>query len=131
MNVFGYSTDGPFDASDHQTPWKKPYPTGRFGIKARLAGGDVCWPVLRRRVAGATGKRDWFNTLPALLLKVAVAWPCLPFVSIGIGRFGFYIGFKVYGVDLEWYRKWLRDEEVYIGSNALHPTMRFTMARMP
>jgi hypothetical protein len=131
MNVFGYSTDGPFNAADPQTPWKKPYPKGRVGIKLRLAGGDVCDPLLKRRAPGVPedAKLDWFNSLPALLLRFATKRACIPYIALGAGRFGWYCGGKIYGMDLDWYKKWTPAEDVYDGSNAICFTMRFTTRR--
>lgn len=103
MNVFGTGI--------HKDPWKP-------GIFFR--GGDICHPY---------GKGNFF-TAPFFLRRNVWRAYCklaiLPFISLHIGRFGIYFGFKLYGVDREEYVNWLLRMDVYEGSMALHLSIRTT-----
>lgn len=80
-----------------------------------LRGGDVCDPK----------DGDWFKPpWPKIVVRRWVPNPTLPFLCLKIGRFGFYVGWKVYGVDAPEYKNWLPPEEVYVGSLALCLTAR-------
>lgn len=113
MNVRGHATDAPAD-------WTAPYPTGRVGVKLRLLAGDVMDPV----------GGQWFGpNYPRNVIRLHCPVPVLPFVSVGLGRFGFYAGFKVYGVDSPNYREWMPAGEVFNGSRAMCLSIRFTANR--
>lgn len=116
MRVFGLATDP-------QADWTTPYPTGRVGLKLRLLGGDVCDPYW----LGNGG--SWFKLpAPRLLIKF-FSWLPLPYVAIGIGKWGMYLGWKVYGVDSDAYKQWLPASDVYPGSQAMCLTIRMTINR--
>lgn len=115
MRVFGYSND--------PQPWTNPFPAddtddgfpGADGFIWALRGGDLCspdsWKVPTRV------RRDYWRC------------PVLPFFSWRRGRFGFYIGWKVFGVDVEDLKKFpsVNPAEVYDGSAAMQGfTWRFT-----
>lgn len=106
MRIFGYPA-----ASD----WTDPFPK-RTGIMLRLVGGDVCHP---------RGDGKWFE--PPYFAKVwrfFVPVACLPYFAWRIGRRAGYIGAKVYGADSEAYLNWMRPEDVYEGSRAIHFSAR-------
>jgi len=50
----------------------------------------------------------------------------LPFISIRIGRWGFYAGAKGFGVDKEDYLRWVPAREVFDGSTAIMLSIRMT-----
>lgn len=81
-------------------------------------GGDINHPL---------GEGKWFE--PPYFKKV-FHWYCplpiLPFFCLHIGRFGFYIGFKIYGVDHPLYKNYMNPDDVYVGSQALHFSTRTT-----
>ncbi|MRR50800.1 MAG: hypothetical protein EG825_07760 [Rhodocyclaceae bacterium] len=67
--------------------------------------------------------------IPALLVTL----PFVPgqYIAVRAGRFGFYIGSKIYGVDSPAYPLWLCDAaDVFPGSMALCMTARFTRKLM-
>lgn len=106
MVVFGYATD----AREH---WTAPYPAAD-GRKFRLLRGDLLSPD------------SWQKPI-----HVRRAWLSIPrpFFSWRKGRFGFYIGWKVFGVDNEDLKKFpsVNPAEVYVGSIAMQGfTWRFT-----
>lgn len=100
MKVFGTGL--------HTDPWKS-------GIFFR--GGDICDPF--------NGK--WFDPpYPTRIWRTYCPLPILPFISIKIGRFGIYFGFKLYGADSEHYLNWMDTKDVYPGSQALCLSVRWT-----
>lgn len=102
-------------------PATSPFPI-RNGLLAELRGGDVCDPV-------GVGT-NWFSPpFPKRVLRWRCRWPVLPYIACRWGRFGFYMGWKIYGVDAPEYKDWLCDPaEVYAGSQAMCFTIRFSKA---
>ena len=86
------------------------------GFWWELRAGDICHPQ---------GEGDWFD--PPYFAKVFYAfikYPILPFISWKLGTWGGYAGFKIYGVDAEAYKNYMKPEEVYEGSKAMHVSIR-------
>lgn len=79
-------------------------------------GGDVCTPRNGRMLQGP----PW----PTKVWRFYCKLPVLPFLCVRLGRFGFYAGFKVYGVDAPEYKNWLPASDVYAGSLAMVLTFR-------
>jgi hypothetical protein len=125
MKVFGRATD-------KEELWTAPYPEQRFGFKARYLGGDMLSPILKggvRRPGREAEKRNWFNTIPAGCVRRWRRSPGYFFLSVRAGRFGFYVGHKVFGVDASEYYDFplVRSDEVRVGSRAVSGfTWRFT-----
>lgn len=118
MKVFGLQIVVQGGASD-EIEATTPYPTAN-GFILRLMGGDVVHPL---------GDGDWFKPpYFARVLRFRVPLPVMPFFSVRIGRFGFYIGSKVFGVDSPAYAAWMvPEDEVYEGSLAMMLcSIRFT-----
>lgn len=133
MNVFGH-------ALDPKEKWTEPFSKSpRFGVKLRLLGGDVMdpsgWVLRSHKLDGEfvpqDAKPDWFNAVPRYVYRAFAKTARLPFLSVGLGRFGFYIGWKVYGVDKTEYLDYptVTRGDLYTGSRALVLTMRTTAHR--
>ena len=125
MKVTGFSTDNEAD-------WTTPYPRSRFGLIVRLLKGDYMAPDLSdvvMRSGRETETPNWFNCIPLNITKKVVGYR--PFVSIGIGWWGVYMGWKVYGVDSPAYldHPGVSKDDVYDGSQAMVGTLRFTLSR--
>ena len=123
MKVTGYSTDP-------EANWTTPYPRSRIGLILRLVRGDYMAPDLSDAVLRPARKAvNWFNAIPKRITRKVVGWR--PFVSIGIGSFGVYAGWKVYGVDSQAYLDYpgIHMTDVYEGSRAMVGTLRFTGKR--
>ena len=104
MIVWGYSTDD---------DWTAPFPKAT-GFKFRLLKGDLFSPDSWQNPVHV--RRDWL-TFPR------------PYFSARIGRFGMYVGWKVFGVDNDWMKgcRSANPSEVYKGSIAMQGcTIRFT-----
>lgn len=117
MRVFGYATDP-------EALWTAPFPEARVGFKARLLGGDLLSPDVSSgamRPGREREGRNWFTVIPDTVRRAVHGKPRKPFVSVRVGRFGFYLGHKVFGVDSEAYRDYplVRPEDVYDGSRAI------------
>lgn len=128
MRVFGW-------ASDPQEEWTAPYPRGWIGFKLRKLGGSLVSPDIASGEyrSGRSGEpKNWFNTVPTLVTVGYLPTPRKWFFSVGIWKFGFYIGHKVFGVDSPAYRDYpgICNTDVYIGSQAMTGfTARFTTNR--
>lgn len=81
-----------------------------FGIVFKLRMGDVCYPSNQRKI------NDW-----QWLKRI---WFPLPFFSIAIGWWGFYIGFKDFRADPNHAYLGVQD-----GERLLTPAFRFTTER--
>lgn len=128
MRVFGLTTD---DRKDWTSPYNKDteciFIRGvAIGIKLRLMGGDLLSPDILgsgklRPDTPIGAKRDFFNVLPGTVHRSVYEKPRKPFLSVRVGRFGFYIGHKVFGVDSEKYKDFplVAPEDVHFGSQTL------------
>ncbi len=106
MLVIGYATDS-------KDQWTAPFPEAN-GTKFRLLRGDLCSPD------------SWHS--PVHVRRAWITMP-RPFFSARIGRFGMYVGWKVFGADNEDLKKFpsVNPAEVYAGSMAMQGcTIRFT-----
>ena len=109
-------------------PTTAPY-RSTTGVSFDLRGGDVVQP-LALSVTNADGSSRWF-TPPGFprVLRFRMPLPLLPWISVRIGRFGFYAGAKCFGMDSAAYPDTLGvpSVEIYSGSKAIMLfTMRFT-----
>lgn len=106
MRIFGLSND--------PLPWTNPFPE-RDGVIWAFRGGDICSPD------------SWQS--PTHVRRFWAPIPWRPFFSYRKGRFGFYVGWKAFGVDGEHLKAFpsINPAEVYDGSYALQGfTIRFT-----
>lgn len=78
-----------------------------WGICLKLFAGVMLRPITKPRYWFS---RDWvpskwnaFDPKYHWLLKLPI--PLAPFLSVAAGRFGFYIGFKVFSLESEKYRR--------------------------
>lgn len=123
MNVTGYATDP-------QSNWTTPYPRSFVGLIVRLVRGDYMAPDLSDAVLRPSKTEvNWFNAIPKRITRKVVGWR--PFLAIGVGSWGVYMGWKVYGVDSAAYLDYpgITQADVYEGSRAMVGTLRFTRKR--
>lgn len=111
-------------------PLTSPFPL-RNGLFFALRGGDHAHPsyFTLRPEATAGQEPGWFNAIPLHVRRLYFPFPVLPFLSARWGRFGFYVGWKAFGVDSEQYKDFpgVNPNEVFAGSVALQGcTIRFT-----
>lgn len=97
-------------------------PTGKpgWGIKLALRGGDVVHPsgVADQKEGDPDWRKSvWWNPAHVWCWKCPV--PVLPFLSVALGPYGFYLGAKDYPLHHDNYLRWLPPEDVYAGSRAL------------
>lgn len=85
------------------------------GITLTFRTGDVCHP----KGLGKWFEPPYFSEVLRFKTKIP-----LPFISYRWGDKGGYIGAKVYGADSEAYKNWMKPEDVYEGSQAMHFSMR-------
>lgn len=89
-----------------------------WGATFALRWGDVCHPL---------GQGDWFK--PPYFSRVLRFWSYfpLPFIAWNLWGWKGYLGAKVYGADSEEYKNWMRPEDVYSGSQAIHFSARLSI----
>lgn len=94
-----------------------------WGLTVKLLAGPVVRPV--------TKPQYWFkHNIPSRWNEFDPQWHWLikipffvgPFVSVAIGEYGFYFGFKVFDLESKKYEAMVGAEEVYHGSQALTPS---------
>jgi len=92
------------------------------GITLALRGGNILDPYF--------DPDGWFwSKKPSFVLNFYVPIPILPYITVKFGKYGFYAGFKAYGVDSDAYIDQLcPKEDVYEGSQALSFSVRFSQA---
>lgn len=96
-----------------------------FGIVIGLRAGRWYEPFGASRAIGAnrwTSGKHWF-----VVPRIPFVYP---FLSVAIGRFGFYVGWKAYGVDWPEYKAWARAEDIKTGNTALTLSASFRRSRV-
>lgn len=74
-------------------------------------------------------RKTWFQTTPVeSVWRQRIVLPILPFLSIGIGRWGFYVGFKDFGYDPTYALNGIWPDGK-LEDRALCPSIRFTTNR--
>ena len=94
--------------------------TGKYGwgVVFAFRAGWILRPVKKFWLPRAennpwTSGNHWF----------VIKFPAIvPFLSIAIGQYGMYLGFKTYGVDWEAYKVWLDPKYIAVGNQALAPS---------
>jgi len=101
---------------------ERAYDEKGWGFAFRLFAGDVVRPITRPRYWFAKDVPSKWNEFDPKYHMVLKGWtPVAPFLSVALGRFGFYIGFKVFDLSPEKYRPMVGDAQ-YPGSQALTPS---------
>lgn len=98
---------------------ERSYDEKGWGFAFRLFAGDVVRPITRPRYWFADGVPSKWNEFDPKYHTVLKFWlPVAPFLSVALGRFGFYLGFKVFDLSPEKYRPMVGDAQ-FAGSQAL------------
>ena len=95
-----------------------------WGIMLKFFAGPVVRPYTRFRfwfVEGVPSKWNEFD--PQFHGLIRFWWPLCPFLSVALGPLGLYIGFKVFDLESEKYRKMVGSANVFQGSQALTPSI--------
>lgn len=107
----------------------KVYDSNGWGICLKFYIGKVIRPVPKFWIKGSNpwrGDDPWF--------VIRIPFVIVPFLSIAIHKFGFYIGFKTFNVEekhrsLSRYGKWMRNEEFGSERPATYLTLSVTIRR--
>ena len=103
---------------------EREYQPSGWGVTLKLFAGPVVRPVTKPRfwfVKGVPSKWNEFNPDYHWLLRFWL--PACPFLSVAVGRYGFYLGFKVFDLESAKYRQMVGDKHVFAGSQALTPSV--------
>lgn len=129
MTAFGFSLS--LSTLEHALWWDsdqhKQSEAKGWGVVLSFRGGDVVRPL----------NGSWFGDhsggFPTKVLRFRCPLPVLPFLSVAMGRFGFYVGLKTFGADDRTYLLWpghvFTEADMMPGSMALCPSIRFTVNR--
>lgn len=146
MRIFGAqlvvstSEDGLWWDSDHPHEYtNEPRDEGGgkrgWGLVVKLRGGHVVRPFPHPKW-WFRGERPnvWFDQRPdarLFVMRFFCPAPVLPYVSVALGRFGLYLGFKASTAWHPQYKAWLPEAEVHDRSRFLTPsaTIRRTRVR--
>lgn len=82
-----------------------------FGVTLALRWGDVAHP---------TGEGNWFDKPYFITALRFFSYFPLPWITWNLFGWRGYLGAKIYGADSPTYVSWLKPEEVYEGSQAIH-----------
>ncbi len=115
-----------WDSDSHWSGGTKP----GFGIMATIRWGTVLRPIGKLWKKGFW-KRDpaynpWVSGNHWFVLRFTFL---VPFISIAIGNWGLYLGFKSYGVDWISYEYWLDKKYIKVGNRALAPSASIRRTR--
>jgi len=95
-----------------------------FGFMFKLFAGPVVRPITKPQYwfkDGVPSKWNEFDPQYHWLVKLPpFVWP---FVSLAVGPYGFYFGFKVFDLESEKYKRMVGAVEVFRGSQALTPSV--------
>ena len=109
---------------------KREYNPKSWGIVLKLFAGDIVRPFTR---PAFWGKKDvpskWNNFDDDYHFLIRAWFPFCPFISIALGKRGVYAGFKVADFDSPKYEQMLGKDDVYIGSEALVPSITIRSTR--
>ena len=101
-----------------------------WGIAIKFFAGPIVRPITKPQYwfkKGIPSKWNEFDTKWHFLLKLW--WPLCPFLSVALGKYGVYIGFKVFDLESAKYRQMVGEDEVYPGSQALTPSITTRISR--
>lgn len=109
---------------------ERSYDPKGWGIALRFFAGHVVRPYTRPKFWFKTGIPSKWNSFHPTFHGVIKFWlPIAPFLSISLGRFGFYIGFKIFSLEPLKYVPMVGPNEVYDGSSALTPSITTRRSR--
>lgn len=106
---------------DHDERMYQPH---GWGIMIKLFCGPVVRPYTRPRFWFKTGiPSKWNEFDPQWHGLIRFYMPLAPFLSIALGPVGIYLGFKVFDLESEKYRRMVGSASVFQGSQALTPSV--------
>lgn len=109
---------------------QRDYDPKGWGVAIKLFAGPIVRPMTKPQY---WFKEDvpskWNEFDPAYHWLLKIPFFVGPFVSVAIGRFGFYAGFKVFDLESAKYRRMVGDSDVYPGSQALTPSVTTRTSR--
>ena len=101
-----------------------------WGIMASLKAGWVYRPIPKFwKIDFWMGDKQYNPWDDEYWFVLKFWFPLLPFFSIAIGWFGFYIGFKTYDLGRRRYVNWIEEDHNRKGHEALAPSATIRMDR--
>lgn len=115
--VVGKAEDGLW--YDHD---ERAYDPKGFGIALRFFAGDVVRPYTKPKYWFDDVPNKWNNFDPEYHGVLKFWLPVAPFLSVALGPWGFYIGFKIFSLEPTKYIPMVGEANVHLGSQALTPS---------
>lgn len=102
---------------------QRDYDPKGWGVAIKLFAGPVVRPMTKPRYwFKANVPSKWNEFDPEYHRLLNVPFFIGPFLSVAVGPYGFYVGFKVFDLESAKYRQMVGADEVYPGSQALTPS---------
>lgn len=103
---------------------QREFDTRGWGIFLKVFAGPIVRPITKPQYWFVTGiPSKWNEFDPQFHWLLRFWFPFCPFFSICFGEYGFYLGFKVFDLESEKYRKMVGSVHVHPGSQALTPSV--------
>ena len=95
-----------------------------WGFMFKLFAGPIVRPITKPQYWFVTNIPSKWNEFDPQFHYLLRLWlPLCPFISLCVGEYGFYAGFKVFDLESEKYRKMVGSMNVFPGSQALTPSV--------
>lgn len=102
---------------------EREYQSSGWGIMLKLFAGPVVRPITKPKYWFKDTPSKWNEFDPEYHLLFKLPFFIGPFISVALGPYGFYAGFKVFNLESAKYKQMVGDDQVYPGSQALTPSI--------
>lgn len=102
---------------------EREYQSNGWGIMLKLFAGPVVRPITKPKYWFKDAPSKWNEFDPEYHLLFKLPFFIGPFISVALGPYGFYAGFKVFNLESAKYKQMVGDDQVYPGSQALTPSI--------
>lgn len=102
---------------------EREYQPSGWGVMFKIFAGPMVRPVTKPRYWFRETPSKWNEFNPEYHLLLRIPFFIGPFISIAVGQYGIYAGFKVFDLENPKYKQMVGAEHVYPGSQAITPSI--------